>query len=147
MPDTGIRARGGNGKERRHASEPAGSLPRFEASDVSAKAMVRWAVGLLVFTALSMLVVFGYYASLHGPVGRQARLQKMEQRLPPWPRLQANPARDIADYEREQTTLMNSYGWVRRETGTVRIPVRRAQQLVLEHGLPAWNSERRSNQP
>lgn len=130
---------GGNGKDH-SAHGPDRVVPRYEATDVSARAMVRWAVGLVVFTALSMLAVFGYYAVLHGPIGRQRAARVVEQRLAPWLRLQSNPARDIRDYRSEQTRLMESYGWVDQRRGIVRMPVRRAEELVLERGLPQWQS-------
>jgi hypothetical protein len=36
----------------------------------------------------------------------------------------------------EQEAILNSYGWVDKEAGVVRIPIERAIELTLERGLP-----------
>jgi len=132
-------APGGNGKEH-SAHGPDVSIGRYEPTDVSARAMVRWAVGLVVFTLASMLLVFAYYGILRGPIGPQ-KATVVEERLPPWPRLQSNPARDMAEYQAEQTRLMTTYGWTDRQRGIVRMPVDEAMEMVLKRGLPEWASE------
>lgn len=114
-------------------------LPAYETSDVSSKAMVRWAIGLAVFVVVSMALMLSYYALWRGPVGRRPA-QVVERRLPPWPRLQANPVREYADYEAEQRRLMETYGWTDRQRGMVRIPVDQAIQRVVRDGLPTWAS-------
>ncbi|HLW43937.1 MAG TPA: hypothetical protein VKS00_05565 [Candidatus Acidoferrales bacterium] len=63
--------------------------------------------------------------------------------LPPEPRLQPTPRRDLAAYLEAQTKELDTYGWVDRQNGVVRIPIDRAMQLLLTHGLPV----RRSEQP
>lgn len=130
-------APGGNGKERA-AHGPDKTVPRYETTDISAPAMVRWAVGLIVFTALSMVLVLGFYMALRGPVGRPRASAQVERRLPPWPRLQADPVREYVEYRAEQDKEMASYGWVDRERGIVRMPVDRAMELVEKNGLPEW---------
>ncbi len=123
-----------------HGSRKGERRRGFEQTDVSARAMLKWAVGLFSFLALCMLVTFGYYVALQGPVGRRPVAAVREERLPPWPRLQANPARDLAAYQREQSALVGTYGWVDRRRGIVRLPVDRAIELVLHRGLPDWRA-------
>jgi hypothetical protein len=43
--------------------------------------------------------------------------------------------RELLAKEREQ---LESYGWVDRDAGVVRIPIERAIQIVAENGLPEW---------
>ncbi len=63
-------------------------------------------------------------------------------RLPPMPRLQGAPGSDLLPldemkrFKKEQQAAINSYGWVDRNTGVVRIPIEEAKRLVLERGLP-----------
>lgn len=59
--------------------------------------------------------------------------------LPPEPRLQAYPARDIAEHRAAVEQLSTTYGWVDRSAGVVRLPLERALELTLERGLPAWS--------
>jgi len=137
-------APGGNGQER-SARGPDVPIGRYEPTDVSARAMVRWAVGLIVFTLASMVLMLAYYAVLRGPLGPQ-KVQAAEQRLPPWPRLQSNPARDIAEYQEEQRRLATTYGWQDRQRGIVRMPVDQAMEIVLRRGLPSWGGEKTSGE-
>lgn len=51
----------------------------------------------------------------------------------PAPRLQGNPEDELRRYRAEQARILDSYGWVDREAGVVRIPVRRAME-ELSHG-------------
>ena len=92
-------------------------------------------VVLLVFGLLVSLGAFRYFTE-HQPLGPPASPFENVRSLPPSPRLQVTPAVDLRDYLSAQQRLMNSYGWVDREAGIVRIPIDRAMELLLEKGLP-----------
>ena len=53
----------------------------------------------------------------------------------PQPRLQVDPQNDLMQTQARDRELLNSYGWVDRSTGTVRIPIERAMDLIAERGL------------
>ena len=57
--------------------------------------------------------------------------------LPPEPRLQAEPGQELRQYRGQQEQLLNSYGWVDRSAGVVRIPIDRAIELLAQRGLPS----------
>jgi hypothetical protein len=57
--------------------------------------------------------------------------------LPPAPRLQVTPVLDLKNYRDSQWEQLETYGWVDKEGGVVRIPIERAMDLVLERGLAA----------
>jgi hypothetical protein len=57
-------------------------------------------------------------------------------RLPPEPRLQTNPRADLAELREREDRALNTYSWVDRNAGIVRIPIDRAMSLTLERGLP-----------
>jgi hypothetical protein len=44
----------------------------------------------------------------------------------------------------EQNQILNSYGWVDRSNGIVRIPIERAMALLAERGLPTRTNSRSS---
>lgn len=46
------------------------------------------------------------------------------------------PHRDFVSFQRQQQSELNTYGWIDREHGVVRIPVERAMELLAERGLP-----------
>lgn len=57
--------------------------------------------------------------------------------LPPEPRLQESPVRDMAELDARQRALLESYGWVDRQKGVVRIPIDRGIELMATRGLRA----------
>jgi len=56
---------------------------------------------------------------------------------PPAPRLQVDPALDIFDHRAAEKRVLDSYGWVDRQAGVVRIPIERAMALLAERGTAA----------
>ena len=58
------------------------------------------------------------------------------QELPPQPRLQADPVQDLKQLRANEERVLESYGWVDRANGVVRIPVDHAIDLIVEKGLP-----------
>lgn len=63
-------------------------------------------------------------------------------RLPPLPRLQGAPGSlllpldEMKKFREDQNLAVNSYGWVDKPTGLVRIPIEEAKKRLLERGLP-----------
>jgi hypothetical protein len=63
------------------------------------------------------------------------------QQLPPGPRLQAAPERDLQELREANEVILDTYGWVDQEDGRVRIPIDQAMDLLLEEGLPVREEE------
>ena len=61
----------------------------------------------------------------------------------PTPQLQINPRLELDALRAREAIELNTYGWIDREAGTLRIPIRRAMELLSERGLPV----RETNQP
>jgi hypothetical protein len=122
--------------------EHHGAAAAHEPDVVPARPIV---IGSIV---LLLLLVLGYLiptALEHALMDREARLtppanplaEKQGARLPPAPRLQVNPARDIVEHRRAEDRVLSSYGWIDAEKGIARIPIDRAMALVAERGIPA----------
>jgi hypothetical protein len=62
-------------------------------------------------------------------------------RLPPEPRLQSAPVKDMDELRARETSTLTSYGWIDRRAGVARIPIDRAMDLLLASGLPAPRPE------
>ena len=117
-----------------------------ELSDVNIRAILLFGAGLVASgIVISFLVwlLFGYFTR------REARVPSMyplaateENRLPPEPRLQTNPRQDLRDLRTQEAATLNSYGWVDRNAGIVRIPVGDAMKLIVQRGLPARQERR-----
>jgi len=46
----------------------------------------------------------------------------------------------MRSYADSQDQLLDTYGWIDRQHGIVRLPIDRAMELLLERGLPARSS-------
>lgn len=53
------------------------------------------------------------------------------------PGIQANPPADLAALHVEENAVLDTYAWVDREHGIVRIPIARAMELLVQKGLPS----------
>ena len=54
----------------------------------------------------------------------------------PQPRLLVRPRAEREKFQKGDQAQLETYGWVDRRTGLVRIPIARAMQLLVERGLP-----------
>jgi hypothetical protein len=60
----------------------------------------------------------------------------------PAPNLVVEPGSDFQPLRSAQEKELNSYGWIDRKSETVRIPIDRAMQLLVERGLPDVGANR-----
>jgi hypothetical protein len=58
------------------------------------------------------------------------------------PLLQPNGADDLKAFRQEEASILNSYGWLDKQAGTVRIPIEQAMKIVVEKGLPVRGGSR-----
>lgn len=113
-----------------------------EPSDVNARALTKFGITFVlagIVTLCLVWFVFDYFVgreAAKGPPPSQG-IDVDARRLPPEPRLQSAPARDLAQMRAAEDQILNSYGWLDRGQGTVRIPISRAMELVAREGLPA----------
>jgi hypothetical protein len=119
--------------------DPSKTNAGYEKRDVNTRGILYFALALflvLVASFVSMRFVFGYFFATQ-PLGPAATPFNSSRELPPDPRLQPDPAGDLNQVRQAQEELLNSYGWVDRANGNIRIPVDRAMDLVIKRGLPA----------
>lgn len=115
-----------------------------EESDMSLRAIAAFAIGLALAIALVFAVVWGLLSLFSGgqlPPARQpaaptAASPLATDQVPPEPRLQVAPPSEQATLEARQETLLNSYGLPQGTSEAARIPLDRAQELLLTRGLP-----------
>ena len=108
--------------------------------------------GVLIFLGILALMLVFVYVSLSGYFGSLTRRatqrdeRLMQQRvLPavaasrayfPQPNEQVSPRDDLRELRAREDAELNSYGWIDRKAGAVRIPIDRAMELILQRGLP-----------
>jgi hypothetical protein len=121
-----------------HSSEQG---VRVEPDRVSVRAIVRFAILLAVISVVALAVVGGLFQLLErrtksreaGPTPVEAEHPvTAEQRLPPEPRLEIDPGASLARLRAEENARLETYGWVDKSAGVVRIPIERAMELMVE---------------
>lgn len=124
-----------------HGEAPDASAG-YEKRDARPGGLLMFGLGLAVVIAVTLVVMawaFDYFskvAPLGQPAAPSAIVNPNVRELPPGPMVQAEPHEDLADYCRQQEKEVNTYGWVDRQGGIVRVPVTRAMDLVMAQGLP-----------
>jgi hypothetical protein len=113
-----------------------------EPDDVSLRALLGSALGLVVVTVVFAALAWVLFAYLlHREAAHVTPVLPLaagqEHRVPPEPRLQSHPREDMLKLRAEEERTLDSYGWVDREAGIVRIPIDEAMKLAVERGLPA----------
>ena len=87
----------------------------------------------------SLLIHFkaAEYSRQETPVPRLAR----EREATPGARLQVDANKNLRQMRAGEDAVLNSYGWVDKDSGTVRIPIERAMEILAKKGLPARKQE------
>ncbi|MBO0723456.1 MAG: hypothetical protein J2P41_21710 [Blastocatellia bacterium] len=123
-----------------------------ESSGITPKPIIMFLVILTVSTIMVFFIVKGLLygfkkldeANQVQPV--TAMPEGRERKLPPEPRLQGAPGADnqmsalpleeMREYRERTNQKANSYGWVVKESGVVRLPLERAKEVIVDRGLP-----------
>jgi len=115
----------------------------YEKGGENVRAILKIGVGIIFIAAamyLSLWVVFRYFNNSElreGKLREPAPLVSLREKIPPGPRIQAAPEWDLIELRKEEDKELNSYGWVDKNAGIVRIPIDKAIDLLVEKGLPA----------
>jgi len=62
--------------------------------------------------------------------------------IPPGPRLQSTPPRDMDELRAQDREALTTYGWVDQAGGVARIPIDRAMSILVEKGLGAASDKK-----
>jgi hypothetical protein len=135
----------------------AGKNPgvNYEQTGVDLGPILKFAVALVILGIVAFTLLWGLLgilqhqnASIETPPRVLARGE--QERLPPEPRLQMAPGSTTAlktpGYETKQveqqwSSDLNSYGWINKNAGVVRIPVGEAEKLLLQRGIPTLKGQ------
>jgi len=122
------------GEENHEASVSVG----HELSDANARplAYAGLVLGVILFLIFVAMAGTFYFFAKEQKLGPPATPFEEVRTLPPLPRLQVDPKMELKQYRDSQREMLNSYGWVDRPGGVVRIPIDRAMELVIARGLP-----------
>ena len=124
----------------------------FEHQDLKPAGIVYFFLALAVLTVLCMFGLIGLYAYLdHREKASQPEVNPLVAKVPedtrhvapgypqtafPSPRLEEDERGQLNGIRMEEEKTLYSYGWVDEKAGTVRIPIERAMDLLVQRGLP-----------
>ncbi len=113
----------------------------YETRDVQLRPVLLSALGLVAVCALSlwsMKVMFEACKNTMSHIEQRSRPAAIisETIRFPEPRLELNGREAFAAYRARKDAELNSYGWIDKQAGTVRIPIDRAMDLLAQKGLP-----------
>ena len=108
-------------------------------TELDMRSIVGFSVGVLVVTLVAAAVMW-WMSSLFkrqeeakdrapSPLP-EARLDS----IPPGPRLQPSPPRDMDELRARDRNVLKTYGWIDQAHGVARIPVDRAIEILAEKG-------------
>jgi hypothetical protein len=137
MPHTDEREQAGGGTVPRN---PGGDSHAEFDRELNIRGVIWAGAGLVALTVASFIVAWFVYRGIAGYEQRQnpeplPMPEAAERALPPGPRLQATPERDLADMLAQEDALLAHYSLVEAGGEYARIPIERAMELALERGL------------
>jgi len=141
-----------------HSAKPNGH-PDFERKDISVNGVVVFLVGLAAMIVISYFVVDVFYGFLEKHFEAQqapvsplvTNAQKDTRRLPPQygedyakylkesfpePQLETDERTQLNEVRLREEDILGTYGYVDKNAGTIRIPIERAMDLLVQQGLP-----------
>ena len=116
-----------------------------EESDIDISGIFKFALGLTIAAAVVHVVIWFMFvwfqaAAASADVPNPLRVGE-DVRVPPEPRLQADPRQDLSTYREREAALLGGYRWVDKSAGVVRIPIDEAMKRVVERGVPTRPQE------
>jgi hypothetical protein len=129
-----------HGPDAGYGPTPEGA--QHEHTDINPGIGYQFAIWLTVAMLISGGIVYGTFLALgnitteNEAATQQFPLAAGQQQVPPQPRLQTQPFKDVYLLRETENQRLASYGWVAQATGTVRIPIDEAMRLTIERGLP-----------
>ena len=114
----------------------------YERRDIDLGRLVRVGFLITALVAMSFVLMWWLFGVL---VEREAKTSGRPHPLardvgrsaPPAPVLQTNPRADLLALRAQERSILDTYAWVDKERGIVRIPIEKAMELTAKRGLLA----------
>ena len=130
-----------------HRDPMSDSQAGYELSDLRPGYIAFFGIGLSVVLGIAVVIaslIVHYKTVQHArqdtPIPRLAR----EREATPGTPLQVDAPNELRRMRAAEQAALNSYGWVDKEAGIVRIPVDRAMEILTKKGLSARKQEEKT---
>jgi hypothetical protein len=127
--------------DRSHASHtlPNGARLNHEPTDVSLKGVTRIAILSYAIIFVILAVVYGFWKAAQSWASDTRQLPPMsayaegKDRLPRGPLVLTDEPGYLRALRKEEHDALETYGWVDKNQGIVRVPIERAIDMLVEH--------------
>jgi hypothetical protein len=110
-----------------------------EQSEVSVRLIVVSLAFLAVATAIVFVLVIGIFRYFYDTYSTEEATRLSHPVIPPEPRIEVAPYEQWQKLRVQEDHVLNSYAWVDKQAGVVRVPIDRAIDLLAAKGLPSHN--------
>ncbi|MCU1258072.1 MAG: hypothetical protein JWO80_957 [Bryobacterales bacterium] len=114
----------------------------YEHGDADVFTVSKYGIALafgVIFAAGAMWGLFEWFQ--HNQMVEESpvspSVMKERPKLPPTPRLQMFPKRDLKDFRAAEAHHLENFGWIDPNKGIVHIPIEQAIDAVAKQGLPS----------
>jgi hypothetical protein len=110
-----------------------------ELSDLNPRSMALFGAALAVLIGATLLASYALFQFFYAGITRARPLPSplsYSREPTPEPRLLVKPGDDLKTMRAEESRVLNSYDWIDRDKGIVRIPIERAIEILAQRGLP-----------
>jgi hypothetical protein len=108
-----------------------------EETEVNVRTIVVSLAFLLLGALLAAIVVIGIFRYLNDTYKPDVSAKQAQPQIPPEPRIEVAPYEQIQNLRAHEDHVLNSYSWVDQKSGTVRVPIDRAIDMLAQKGLPS----------
>jgi hypothetical protein len=121
-----------------NAPAAAPAAPGYETRDANTSGVLLFIALLATTVVLVMLFAWGLFRQYSVSINNKPPDSPFTgvREVPSAPRLQVTPREDLQRILADQQSKLETYGWEDRQAGTVRIPIERAMDLLVQKGLP-----------
>jgi len=109
-----------------------------ETRDMNGRVMMWLTIGLGAVIAIVIGLMLLLMSGFHHERSSNQRPLTAEQTMqirPPTPNLQVDPVTELARMHEHEDQLLYGYGWIDGDRTRARIPIKRAMELTVGHGL------------
>jgi hypothetical protein len=113
--------------------------PAYETRDANVRSVFSFLVILGIVLVVASVASWGMFRYFSGHDANRSATDSPfadTRQLPLGPQLQVNPREDWLKYRDEQEKSLETYEWVNRSAGIVRVPIEKAMQLLVKKGVP-----------
>ncbi len=110
-----------------------------EQSEVSVRLIVVSLAFLAVATGIVLVLVVGIFRYFYDTYSTEEATRLSRPVVPPEPRIEVAPYEQLQQLRVKEDHVLNTYAWVDKHGGIVRVPIDQAIDMLAAKGLPSHN--------